>query len=219
MEKSKLVPSNEDGLFAEVRTIIIDTRTATVKAVNSNLVLMNWKIGELIHKFVLEGERAAYGQRIIAQLSKKLVVEFGKGYSKANLFHCLRIAETFPDFQIVYALSRQLSWTHFRSLIYIKEPLKREFYTILCLREGWNTRVLSGKIQSMLFERTAISKKPGKLIVEKSKEKIELLQLDNGRIRVAEYLTSLPPREILEQKLQKAIELANERVSVEKSDH
>lgn len=65
--------------------------------------------------------------------------------------------------QIVYAVSRELSWTHFRSLIYLDDPLKREFYAEMCRAERWSTRTLQKKIGGMLFERTALSKKPAKL--------------------------------------------------------
>jgi len=72
----------------------------------------------------------------------------------------MQFAETFPDEQIVYALRRQLSWTHFRSLIPVGDPLKREFYIEMCRLEKWSSRQLQERMQSMLFERTAISKKP-----------------------------------------------------------
>lgn len=77
-----------------------------------------------------------------------------------HLRHCLRIAETIQDREILYAVSRELSWTHLRSIIYIDEPLKRIFYIEMCKLERWSTRVLQERINSMLFERTAISKKP-----------------------------------------------------------
>lgn len=76
----------------------------------------------------------------------------------------LRFAEVFDDEQRVYALSRQLSWTHLRSLIYLDDPLKREFYLEMCRTEGWSTRVLRGRLDSMLFERTALSSQPQELL-------------------------------------------------------
>lgn len=76
----------------------------------------------------------------------------------------IQFAEIFPEEKIVAALRRELSWTHFRSLIPIKDPLKRDFYAEMCRIEHWSTRTLDKQIQSMLFERTAISKKPVELI-------------------------------------------------------
>jgi predicted nuclease of restriction endonuclease-like (RecB) superfamily len=59
-----------------------------------------------------------------------------------------------------------LSWTHFRSLIYLDDPLKRDFYAEMCRIERWNTRTLEKKIGGMLFERTALSRKPEQLARE-----------------------------------------------------
>lgn len=346
MEEDKLIKVDEKALFSEVREIIEKARSHVSRTVNTTLVIMNWQIGNTISIRVLGGERAEYGKKVIANLSQKLTREFGRGYSRQTLFHCLRVAETFPDFEIVSAMGRQLSWTHFKTLAYIGDPLKREFYTALTLREGWGTKALPEKIESMLFERTAISKKPEELIsqelallkedgkmspdlvfrdpyildfldlkdtysekdlesailaelqrfiselgtdfaflarqkqinidnephridllffhrglrrlfaidlklgkfqardkgqmelylrwlekyemregeerplglilcAEKSREKIELLQLDKGNIRVAEYITALPPRKLLEEKLHRAIMNAKQRLSSE----
>jgi predicted nuclease of restriction endonuclease-like (RecB) superfamily len=93
-------------------------------------------------------------------LSAELATKYGKGWSPEQLRHCLRAAENFPDEQIVYTLCTKLSWSHFQKLIFIEDPLKREFYTEMCRTEGWSTRQLTDRIQSMLFERTAISKRP-----------------------------------------------------------
>ena len=81
----------------------------------------------------------------------------------------LRFAEAFPKKEIVYALGRQLGWSHFRRIIYLKDPLAREFYVEMCRLEHWSTRTLQTKIQGMLFERTALSKKSGKLIKQELK--------------------------------------------------
>lgn len=57
-----------------------------------------------------------------------------------------------------------MSWTHFKALIYLDDPLKREFYAEMCRIERWSTRTLQERIQSMLYERTALSRKPARLI-------------------------------------------------------
>ena len=66
--------------------------------------------------------------------------------------------------KIVATLSQQLSWSHFVELIKVDDPLAREYYAALCRIERWNVRTLRDKINGMLFERTAISKKPEELI-------------------------------------------------------
>ena len=76
----------------------------------------------------------------------------------------MQFAEVFPDEQIVAALRRQLGWTHFRMLIPLDDELKRDFYAEMCRIERWSTRTLEKKIGGMLYERTALSRKPDKLI-------------------------------------------------------
>ena len=90
-------------------------------------------------------------------------MEFGRGYSQANLFNMLRLAEVFPDSRIFQSLIGKLSWTHFLHIIRLDDPLKRDFYAEMCRLERWSTRALEKKIGGMLFERTALSKKPEKL--------------------------------------------------------
>ena len=92
------------------------------------------------------------------------MTEFGRGFGEKNLRRMLQFAEVFPDQKIVVSLLRQLGWTHFLRIIPIDDPLKRDFYAEMCRIEKWNTRTLSNKIGGMLFERTALSKKPDQLI-------------------------------------------------------
>jgi predicted nuclease of restriction endonuclease-like (RecB) superfamily len=68
--------------------------------------------------------------------------------------------------QILQTLAAKLSWSHFKDLIYIQDPLKREFYAEMCRHESWSVRTLRKKIDAMLFERTALSKKPDEVIVQ-----------------------------------------------------
>ena len=75
----------------------------------------------------------------------------------------IQFAEVYPDEQIVVSLIRHLSWTHFIALLPLKDPLQREFYAEMCRVERWSVRTLREKINGMLFERTALSKKPAEL--------------------------------------------------------
>ena len=112
----------------------------------------------------LQNERAEYGAEILPTLSAKLVAEFGRGYGSRNLASMVRFAEVFPNREIIATLSQQLSWSHFVEILPVKEDLAREFYAEMCRVERWSVRTLRAKIAGMLFERTAISKKPDKLI-------------------------------------------------------
>lgn len=152
--------AKKQPVFLELKTLIEDSKQKLSVTVNSSMSLLYWQIGKRINEEILQQKRAEYGQQIIKTLAQQLTKTYGKGWSDKQLRHCLRIAETIENKDIVYALSRQLSWTHFRTLIYINEPLKREFYIEMCKIERWSTRVLQERINSMLYERTAISKKP-----------------------------------------------------------
>ena len=80
----------------------------------------------------MKEKRADYGQEIVVTLSRQLAVEHGRGFSKRNLFNMIRFAEVFPDERIVHALSAQLTWTHFREIIYLDNSLQRDFYAEMC---------------------------------------------------------------------------------------
>ncbi len=335
-------PSNK-GLIEDLREMIEKTHLSIASTVNAGLTLLYWHIGNRIHTEILNEGRAEYGKEIVVTLSRQLVLEYGKGFNDKNLRRMIQFAELFPDEQIVVSLIRQLSWSHFVVLLPIKEEIKRDFYAEMCRIEGWNVRTLRNKIDSMLYERTALSRKP-ELVVQaeldalrkddrltpdlvfrdpyvleflnlndrylekdledaimreleqfllelgkgfcflarqkrmtiddedfhldllffhrdlkrlvaielklgdfkpeykgqmelylrwldkherrlgeepplglilcagKKKERIELLELDRSGIHVAEYLTTLPPKELLQEKLHKAIEVARQRL-------
>jgi predicted nuclease of restriction endonuclease-like (RecB) superfamily len=158
------------GLLTDVRELILTTRQTVSQGVNSALVLLYWNIGQRIRRDILKEKRAEYGQKIFHALSEQLTAEFGNGFTERNLANMARFAEIFPDAGILHALSAKLSWTHFRRIIYLDDPLKRDFYAEMCRIEKWNTRTLHQKIQSMLFERTVLSKKPDKLIATELKK-------------------------------------------------
>jgi predicted nuclease of restriction endonuclease-like (RecB) superfamily len=128
------------------------------------MTLLYWRIGRRIQSEVLRGGRAEYGGQIISTLAQQLEVEQGRGFSAKNLRHMILFAEAFPDVEIVLTLSRQLSWSHFLKIIYIKDNLKRDFYAEMCRIERWSVRTLRQRVDSMLFERTALSSKPNELI-------------------------------------------------------
>ncbi|MEX0714398.1 MAG: DUF1016 N-terminal domain-containing protein [Pirellulales bacterium] len=151
-------------LLGEIRTLIEAAREQVARTVNAALVWLYWNIGKRIREDVLENKRAEYGEEIVQTLSAQLTAEYGRGFDRRNLFYMIRFAELFPDEEIVNALRSQLSWTHFRELLPIDDPLKREFYAEMCRIERWSTRTLRQKVDRMLFERTAVAKKPEKLI-------------------------------------------------------
>jgi predicted nuclease of restriction endonuclease-like (RecB) superfamily len=337
------VKTNE--LVSSVKELIKESKSRVAIAVNAEITMLYYQIGKRINDDVLKNDRAEYGKQVVGALSTNLKLEYGSGWSEKLIRHCMHFANAFSDSSIVSALRRQLSWTHFKSLMYIEDQLKREFYIEICRMENWSSRQLDERIKSMLYERTAISKKPEetisndlnllrdqqklnpdlvfrdpyfldflglkdvysekdletsiivelqKFIIElgsdfafmarqkritidnsdyfidllffhrrlrclvaidlkmgafeagfkgqmelylrflekyekadgenapiglilcsgKNKEHVELMQLDQSNIRVADYLTALPSHEILQEKLHKAVEIARQKVNI-----
>lgn len=154
-----IIQSNA-GLMADVRSMIEQSREGVARTINAGMTLLYWRIGKRIQTEVLGNERAEYGKEILQTLSAKLKDEFGSGFSQRNLSYMVNFAEVFSAPEIVATLSRQLGWSHFKEIIPLKDDLAREFYAEMCRIERWSVRTLRAKIDSMLYERTAISKKP-----------------------------------------------------------
>jgi predicted nuclease of restriction endonuclease-like (RecB) superfamily len=293
-------------LFSDLKKIIDSSRENVARTVNSEITLLYWKIGERINTEILQEKRAEYGQFIIKEIAQRLTLEYGNSFSEKNLRRMIQFSAIFSDFTIVSTLSRQLSWSHFTKLISIKESLKRDFYIEICQLEGWSVRQLKERIDSMLYERTAISKDLESAIIAelqsfiselgsdfaflarqkrisidsrdyyidllfyhrrlrslvvidlklgefeaaykgqmelylrylekyemlegenspiglilcagKNEEHIELLQLDQTNIKVAEYITQLPEKKLLQEKLHKSLELARNKFLIAELD-
>ena len=154
---------NPVALVTDLRELILSARQTVARGVNAALVLLHWQIGRRIHQDILKAKRAEYGEEIVPTLSAQLTPEFGDGFSKRNLFRMVQFAEAFPEQQIVATLSKELGWSHFVELLPLKKHLQRDFYAEMCRVERWSVRLLRQKIGGMLYERTALSKKPAKL--------------------------------------------------------
>ncbi|WP_349630861.1 PDDEXK nuclease domain-containing protein [Aquiflexum sp. TKW24L] len=130
-------------------------------SVNATMSMLYWQIGKRINQEIENKNHSEkYGKQIVATLWRQLEKEYGTSFSEKNLRRMMQFAEVFPDEKIVVSLMRQLSWSHIKILIPIEESLKREFYIEMCILEKWSVRVFQERIQSLLYERTAISKKP-----------------------------------------------------------
>lgn len=159
------IKKQKNNLLQSIVTLIDNARKKVAVSVNSELTILYWHIGKKISEDVLQYKRADYGKNIITELSKELTQLYGRGFTKRNLHYFVKFEELYSDIQIVHSLSTQLTWTHIRNLIYIDDELKREFYIQMCIHERWSVRTLKDRIDSMLYERTAISKKPEKTII------------------------------------------------------
>jgi predicted nuclease of restriction endonuclease-like (RecB) superfamily len=171
--KKKIAPvktQKTDMLFSEIKSQIELARNQVAVVVNQTLTHLYWNIGSLIHHHILEGNRAAYGKEIIATLSQQLTAEYGEGYTKSSISRMMTFYQFFPDTNIVATLSPKLSWSHFIELITLEGEVQRMFYTQMAIAENWSVRQLRERMSGMLFERTALSKKPEKLIKQELKK-------------------------------------------------
>jgi len=153
-----------DILYLEIREMVEESRVKVVSHINKGLLLTYWHIGKKIQIQLLQNDRAEYGMQTIKNLSQQLTKEFGKGFTYSSLTRMAQFYEYFPDISIVATLSQQLSWSHFIELIKINNCIKREFYTKMSSSENWSVRTLRERIDSMLFERSAIAKQPEQVI-------------------------------------------------------
>ena len=159
-------------LYSNIVSMIDNTKEKVYKSVNTELINLYWNIGRTIKEDIIKEDRADYGKQVVEILSKELTLNYGSGYSKSNIFRMIKFYETFAQ-EIVATLSQQLTWSHFRELITIEDNLKREFYGTMCRNDRWSVRTLRERISSMLYERTALSKKPEETIINDLEKKIK----------------------------------------------
>lgn len=168
--------SLDNKLIHDIRQIVIESKNNAIQSVNSILTMMYWQIGDTINQDVLKNNRADYGKSIVVTLSRQLQAEFGKGFDEKNLHRIIKFANMFNK-EKVASVMRELSWTHFLVVLPIADETKRDFYLQMCKNEKWSVRVFRERINSMLYERTVLSKQPAELI------KHELAELENGIIK------------------------------------
>ncbi len=135
----------EEVILSDIRVIINQTKEVVSKVVTSNVARMYWKIGKRISSEILDNQRAEYGKQIVATLSRQLTIEYGRSYEEKNLRRMIQFANQFSDIENVATLWRQLSWSHFKILIPIKNELERDFYTQMCRIENWSVDMLRKK--------------------------------------------------------------------------
>ena len=167
---------DEAALLTDLRELIQSARHRIATAANATTTLLYWHLGGRLLAENLQDERAPYGKQILATVSRELTVEFGQAFTLRSLYRSIQFYQCFPHQEIVSTLSTQLSWSHFIELLPIKDPLARDFYAEMCRIERWDVRTLRQKIGGMLFQRTALSRKPKSVIAA------ELTHLRDGHM-------------------------------------
>lgn len=143
-------------LVSEIKSILDTSRQNVAKAVNNELLVAYWKIGEIIVRYEQNDKvRAAYGDKTLRQLSKTLTEEFGKGFSRSNLQNMRLFYLNYPKCQTV---SGKLSWSHYCELLIISDKNKRSFYEKEAINSNWSVRELKRQINTSLYERLLLSK-------------------------------------------------------------
>jgi predicted nuclease of restriction endonuclease-like (RecB) superfamily len=158
MSKRKLVSaaSEFEHAYTRIRAILTEARNRAYQAVNAAMVLAYWEIGRTIVEEEQRGQaRADYGRHLLADPSKRLKAEFGKGFDPSNLSMMRAFHLAYPIFD---AVRQELSWTHYRILLRVDRPEARAFYEAEAVNARWSTRELERQVHSLLFERFALSR-------------------------------------------------------------
>ena len=171
-------PELPQDLMNNIIHQIEQAKSRVASYTNSTLVMLYWQIGFLINQEILDNKRAEYGQHIISQMARKLSTLYGNGFDFPNLSRMVKFSRLYPDQQIMVTLSQQLSWSHIIRLIVIENGLERDFYSEICRLERWSVRTLRQKIDNMLYQRTAISKRP-ETVIATELDKLKAGDLNN----------------------------------------
>ena len=149
--KEILVTKLDPSFYSQIKEILLSARNKVYATANFAMVEAYWHIGKSIVEKQGGEVRAEYGTRLIAELSAKMTLDFGKGFTVANLQNMRLFYLTFQNF---YTLCSKLSWSHYRLLMRVESEQARQFYLEECAKAGWSVRQLERQIHSF-FESIA----------------------------------------------------------------
>lgn len=201
---------NTGNILQDMREIIEVSRENAYQAVNFALVRRNWLLGRRIAEEELNGEnRAEYGLEVIKTLSKELTGEYGRGFTKTNLYNFYLFYKTFPEiFHAASGKSAPLSWTHYRTLLQVKDEKAREWYEKEAAEQTWAVRTLQRNIDTQYYYRLLSSQNTEPIEAEMKqltsnyqKDKLEYLK----NPVVAEFLGLFSNIDLTETQLESAI--------------
>ena len=157
MDNSAIAPKTDAyrALLQNVGNALTQGRSRAAAAVNTAMVQTYWEIGRQIVEYEQKGnERAEYGTELLKRLSHDLTERYGKGFGKSNIFAMRRFFLLYQKFQTV---SGKLTWSHYVELLKVDDPLERSFYEKESEQSHWGVRELKRQMNSMLFQRLALS--------------------------------------------------------------
>ena len=146
--------SGEQNLVKKLVFLVENTKNQVVSQANSSLTTLFWRIGQSINQEILDNKRADYGKEIVVTVSRELVKKFGRSYETKNLRRMIQFSNTFSKYENVVTLSRHLTWSHFLTLIPLKDQKARYFYANSIVLNGLSVRELRKNIDKKTFERT-----------------------------------------------------------------
>lgn len=193
----------EQQFYEQIKRILSEARNKVYQAANFAMVEAYWNIGKSIVEQQGGEEKAEYGVRLIAELSKQMTTDFGKGFTVANLKNMRQFYLTFPK---SYALRSELIWTHYRLLMRVENKNARQFYIEEAIKSNWSTRQLERQINSFFYERLLSSQNKEK--VSEEIQKLEPAKVPEDIIRdpyVLEFLGLNPKDDFYENDLEEAL--------------
>lgn len=193
----------EQQFYQQIKHILLEARNKVYQTANFAMVEAYWNIGKSIVEQQGGEEKAEYGVRLIAELSKQMSTDFGKGFTVANLKNMRQFYLTFPK---SYALRSELSWTHYRLLMRVENKNARRFYIEEAIKSNWSTRQLERQINSFFYERLLSSQNKEK--VSEEIQKLEAAKVPEDIIRdpyVLEFLGLNPKDDFYESDLEEAL--------------
>lgn len=164
MKNEVTLPHNFDSIYEEINALIQEKKIGVKKAVNDAMISLYWRIGKRLAEEITGDHKPEYGKKVVNEISKRLANEYGTGFDKSSISRMIKFYQEFPEYEKVATLSQQLTWSHFVEILPIEDELKRDFYAAMCMNENWSVRTLRERKKSMLYERTAISRKPEETI-------------------------------------------------------
>ena len=209
-ENRKDVPlTTSDGLHLHIRNLLLSTKIQVRQTINTAMVQTYWQIGRMIVEDEQRGQqRAAYGKQVLPALAKQLTDEFGSGFSVQSLWNYRLFYSQFPILSTVW---RELSWSHFRTLLRVTSPVARDWYANEAAQQGWSVRALDRQIVTLFYERLLGTQEKGKAGVQaEAAQNIAIEAASDPRdfIRdpyVLEFLGAQPTADLYEQDLEQGL--------------